>query len=79
MEKIENIDKILLLQKRWRTDKTEQEKNSWYVNDKYTASSTAIANLLSAVKNVRIDYVPPDAAVENIMKSLMYNGIKVEL
>jgi hypothetical protein len=79
VEEIENVEKILLFKRDGERIQLSRKRNVWYVNDKYIASSTAIANLLSAVKNVRIDYVPPDAAVENIMKSLMYNGIKVEL
>lgn len=79
VEKIESVDKILLFKRDGEQVKLSRKKNIWYVNDKYIASTTAISNLFSAVKNVRIDYVPPDAAVENIMKSLMYNGIKVEL
>lgn len=79
VEDIENVEKVLLFKRDGERIQLNRKKNVWYVNDKYIASSTAVANLLSAVKNVKIDYVPPDAAVENIMKSLMYNGIKVEL
>ena len=79
VEEVDNIDKILLFNRNGEQVKLSRKNNLWYVNDKYLANTTSVANLLSAIKNVRIDYVPPDAAVENIMKSLMYNAIKVEL
>jgi hypothetical protein len=53
--------------------------DKWLVNDKFPANQNAISNILSPIENVKIEYVPPDAAVENIMKSMMYNSIKVEL
>ncbi|MGE5356009.1 MAG: DUF4340 domain-containing protein [Deltaproteobacteria bacterium] len=79
VEDIESINRIALFKRDGEIIELKKVGSGWIVNDKYPASPTAISNILSAIKNVRIDYVPPDAAVENIMKSLMYNGIKVEL
>lgn len=76
---IETVDKILLHKRDGETVKLSRKDDSWYINDLYAAAQGSIANILFAIQNVRIDYVPTEAALENIMRSMMYNSIKVEL
>jgi hypothetical protein len=76
---IETISKIVLHKRDGETVKLSRQDDRWYVNDQFLAAPGSIANLLFAIQNVRIDYVPTEAAYENIIKSMMYNSIKVEL
>jgi len=49
------------------------------VNGKYLVSQNVMDNMLDAIKNVQIDYVPPNNAREEIMKGFLKHGIKVEI
>ncbi|MEZ4906912.1 MAG: hypothetical protein R2771_04545 [Saprospiraceae bacterium] len=67
IENTDDIGKIMLYQRNGTTVKLERDGDKWKVNDKYIADRLMINNLLSVIKNIRIDYVPPDAAVKNII------------
>ncbi len=76
---IDQIHKINIIKRNDKPLKFERQGKNWIINGKYLADETPMANILSVFKRVRIKYVPPDAAVENIMKSMIANSIKVEL
>ena len=76
---IDQIHKIIIIKRNDKPLKFEKKGKNWIINGKYKADETPMANILSVFKRVRIKYVPPDAAVENIMKSMIANSIKVEL
>lgn len=76
---IDKVEKIVLINRSRGVLTFEKEGNNWIINKKYKASKNSMNNMLSVIKNVKIEYVPTDAAIENIMKNMMYDGIKVEL
>lgn len=79
LKDMSKLHKIMLYKRDGEKISLTKKGEKWVVNGKYPASPNAISNILSPIENVQIQYVPPDAAVENIMKSMMYNSIKVEL
>jgi len=76
---IDQIQKINIIKRDGESLRFERKSDNWIINGKYLADETPIANILAVFKRVRIKYVPPDAAIENIMKSMIANSIKVEL
>lgn len=76
---IDKIKKIVLINRNKGLFSFEKHIDNWIINKEFIANKNAVNNMLAVIQKVRIDYVPPDAAVENIMKSMMYNAIKVEL
>lgn len=79
LKDMSKLHKIMLYKRDGEKISLTKNGEKWIVNDKFPANPNAISNILSPIENVKIEYVPPDAAVENIMKSMMYNSIKVEL
>lgn len=79
---VENVDGIHFINIFKRNDQPlnfQKKGDKWYVNEKYLVDENPMQNILAVFKRIRIKYVPPDAAVENIMKSMIGNSIKVEL
>ncbi len=81
IKNVDDIQKIVLINRsEYKGINTlERKGNYWTVNEKYKANPIMIANLLSVIKRVEIDYVPPNVAIENIMKDMIYHSVKVEI
>ncbi len=81
IKNVDDIQKIVLINRdEYKGINTlERKDNYWTINKKYKANPTLIANLLSVIKRIEIDYVPPNVAIENIMKDMIYNSVKVEI
>lgn len=62
-----------------RTTLVRTSATTWTVNDTWKARPTAIKNLLNAVAKIQMQYIPPQAAVPGMVRSLAADGIKVEL
>lgn len=76
---LDDIGKIVVT-RRYDVPKVfTREKDHWILNDTFRVRKNVMDNMLDAIKNIRIDYVPPNSATENIMKSFLRHGIKVEL
>jgi len=76
---IDKVHKIVLINRSSGVLSFVKNDNDWIINKKYKANNNNMKNMLSVIKKVKIDYVPTDAAIENIMKNMMYDGIKVEI
>ncbi|MEK7257317.1 MAG: DUF4340 domain-containing protein [Bacteroidota bacterium] len=83
MFKVENPDDIhkIFLAKRTTGETTtlERQGKDWIYNGKWKARPGAIKNLLEAVTQVQLKYVPPQAAIPGIVKDLATRSIKVEV
>jgi|GEM_PF-1480479 hypothetical protein len=79
LEDLEELDKIIVAKRNTDPLIFTRSGDSWMINDQFKARKNAMDNMLDVVKNIRIDYVPPNSATENIMKSFLKHGIKVEL
>lgn len=78
-EDIDEVHKIFLADRAGNQTTLSRQNGYWLYNDKYKARPNAIENLLDAVKRIQVKYKPPVAAVENMIKDLSAQGIKVEL
>ncbi len=78
---IDDIHKIVLINRSEYkgTNTLERQGDHWTINQKHKANPIMVSNLLDVIKRIKIDYVPPNVAIENIMKEMIYNSVKVEL
>jgi len=81
--KVENTDDIykIFIADRRRGERTmlKRKDGFWSYNEKYTARPSAVQSVLDAIRRVEMQYQPPKAAVQNMVKSLAADGIKVEI
>lgn len=76
---IASVHKIFIADRNGQTATLEKKANHWQYNKKWKASPNAIQNLLNTIQKVQLKYIPPNAAVEHIVKDIATNNIKVEL
>jgi Domain of unknown function (DUF4340) len=76
----EIIAKIFIAdRKNGKTATIEKKTGYWLYNGQYTARPSAVELLLKTIKEVNVYYIPPKVAEENMIQSLILNGIKVEM
>lgn len=76
---ITSVHKIFIADRNGQTATLEKKANHWQYNGKWKASPNAIQNLLNTIHKVQLKYIPPNAALEHIVKDIATNNIKVEL
>lgn len=74
-----DVHKIFIADRRGRTALLERKEGYWLYNSKSRARPSAISTLLETIAKLNVQYIPPKAAEETIIKSLAAEGIKVEL
>lgn len=79
LENTDDIYKIFIADRRGERTTLERKNGFWLYNGKYTAHPNAVENVLDAMRRVEMQYQPPKAAVQNMIKSLAADGIKVEI
>lgn len=79
VENTDDIHKIFIANRRGETTTLERRDGYWLFNGEFKARPNAIENLLDAIRRVQVKYKPPQAAVENIVRDLATNGLKVEI
>jgi hypothetical protein len=79
IEDLQKLEKIVITRRNAAPLVFTRRTDHWMINDTYKARENAMENLLDVIQNIRIDYVPPNSARDNIMKSFLRHGIKVEL
>ncbi|GAB4257796.1 MAG: hypothetical protein Kow0027_25150 [Saprospiraceae bacterium] len=80
--KVENEDeiyKIFIARRDSITTTLERQGDHWIINGKYKARPNAMHNILEAVTKLELQYVPPKAAYDNIVREMAARGIKVEV
>ncbi|MEM1322452.1 MAG: DUF4340 domain-containing protein [Bacteroidota bacterium] len=75
---IGQVQKIFIADRSGETTTLERQGKYWLYNGKYRARPDAMRNLLDAMRRVDVNYVVARAAVDNIVKDLATDGIKVE-
>ena len=73
------IGKIFIADRRGNTTTLEKVNGTWLLEGKERVRQNAMANLLDAVTRIQVEYKPPQAAEEHMIKDLAANGIKVEI
>ncbi|MCU0347816.1 MAG: DUF4340 domain-containing protein [Saprospiraceae bacterium] len=76
---VADIEKIFIAKRTGETTTIERDGDAWKVNGKWKAGKNITENLLEAVSNIELQYVPPPAALESLTKELASRGIKVEV
>lgn len=79
IEDLTNVEKIIVTRRNALPLTFTREGEHWLINQQYKARKNAMDNMLDVIQNIQIDHVPPNSATENIMKSFLRHGIKVEL
>lgn len=79
VEDPETIHKIFIAKRNGETITLEREKDYWLYNGAHRALPTAVENVMRAVTEVQMKFIPPNAAVPTMVKDLSSQGIKVEL
>jgi len=80
VEDVESIEKIIVVNKTGEPPfHFTRNGDRWMVNGKFKVNKNVMDNMLDAIKNVQIDYVPPNSAKEEIMKGFLKHGIKVDI
>lgn len=77
---LSSIHKIFLADRSGRTVTLERKSDrEWIYNGEYMARPNVMVNLLTTIRGVQMQSIPPKAAEKNIINDLAVNGIKVEL
>ena len=56
-----------------------QKDNTWTINNKYPARKDGVNLLLEAFKGIMVTEMVPKSAIENVIRSMAANSIKVEI
>jgi hypothetical protein len=79
VEEVDRIHKIFLADRRGNKTLLERQSDHWTVNGDHKARPAAVEGLLDAVRRIELKFIPPQAAIQNMIESLAADGIKVEL
>lgn len=79
VEDTERIHKIFLADRQGGRVTLERRGGYWLYNGKWKARPNAMENLLDAVGRLEMQFKPPQAMVDGMIRDLAANGIKVEL
>ncbi len=74
-----DIYKIFISQRNGRKILLEKKESNWMVQDSYIVHPNVIGNMLDLLGGLRMKYIPPRSANENIMKAFANIGINVKL
>jgi hypothetical protein len=75
----DEVQKIFLADRNGNQTTLTRTREGWSYNDSYPVREDAIRNLLQAVSRIEMAYMPTQAAVPVMVKSLATRGIKVEV
>lgn len=73
------IGKIFIADREGRTATLERTPKGWRYNSKYPARPSAVDNLLETISTVNVLNIPPNGAIQNMVKEIAAVGIKVEI
>ena len=73
------IAKIFIGQRNGKTITLDKKEQSWYTASGKTVHPNVINNMLDVLTGLRMKYIPPRSAYENMISAIGRNGIKVEV
>lgn len=74
-----HISKIFMADKNGRQCTVTRTPKGWKVNEKFYVRPDAIITLLETIKNVEVKHPVSRSAKENVLKTMAYRAIKVEI
>jgi hypothetical protein len=75
----DQVGKIFIADRNKKQVTITLKGKQWFVNDKYHAKKDVIENCLQGISGVKVKYIPTKSAIENAIKELATDGIKVEV
>jgi hypothetical protein len=75
----DQVGKIFIADRNKKQVTITLKGKQWFVNDKYRAKKDVIDNCLQGISGVKVKYIPTQGAIQNAIKELATNGIKVEV
>lgn len=79
VEDISQVHKIFIADREGNRSTLERQGKHWVYDGKYKARPTVMEPLLEAIQRIQVRYKPPKAAVDNMVRALATQGLKVEL
>ena len=79
VEDVKKIQKIFLADRTGEQVLLERAGDHWIYNGEYKAKPSVVSGLREVIGQMQIKYKPPQAAVDEMIKSLATEGIKVEI
>lgn len=80
VENIEDVAKVFIADRNGFTTKLEKQSDgTWLLDGTYEAYDNAMGNLLDAIENIEMQYIPPNNSIPTIVKNLATEGIHVEI
>jgi hypothetical protein len=77
---VNQIQRIVITEtSKLKADLVRQDNGKWKVNDLYNCRPENIRVILDGISKVRIKSTVPKAAIDNVLKNIATNGIKVEI
>jgi len=76
---IDQVHKIFIADRNGTSATLVKRANDWQYNGKWTANPNAMQNLLQVIQKVQLKYIPPNAAIQNIVTDIATHNIKVEI
>ena len=73
------VSKIFLADRNGTSILLEKNKNKWILNKEYDVKKSSINILLSTIKDIRVHKSVPLNSINNSIKDLATNGVKVEI
>ncbi|MBP7272954.1 MAG: DUF4340 domain-containing protein [Saprospiraceae bacterium] len=74
-----SIHKIFIASRSGESNTIEKKGNQWMLNGKYVAYTPSVNLLIQTMGALRLQYIPSNNAVKNIVNDLATNGLKVEV
>ncbi len=79
VDDISKIHKIFIADRGKPPVTLERADGYWIYNEKYKARPSAVRLILDMLQQLQIKFIPPGAAMDNVVTQLAANGIKIEL
>lgn len=79
VENVDEIQKIFIADRKDYKVLLERKKGHWTYNKEFKARQTAIDDLLSTIKGIRMKYTTPRGAEKPMIENLAIAGVKVEI
>jgi hypothetical protein len=73
------IYKIFIADRKGESTTLERKDGYWLYNGTYKARPNAMENLLDVIRRVQVKYKPPTPEVDNMIRTLAADGLKVEI
>jgi hypothetical protein len=79
IENVADVNKIVIQHRAGPTYTLTRSKDGWMINNAYAARMSTVEPLLSALKEVRIRYIPGDAAMPNVLENIEGTYVHVDV